>query len=1445
MIFRTLLIALLSLSGLPLVAQNVPPSFRAPGWTEYTAAGTRDWTAITASDDGSKLAATVNGGKIWTSDNGGATWTERTATPTAFYTAIASSADGQVIAAVATSGQIQVSTDGGATWNGRGSSGRRHGVGVSSDGTQLVTAVYGGSLQRSVDSGTTWNNVSAAGTRDWFTITLSGGGSVIVGGVEDGQLHVSTDSGTTWNARASNRYWIGLTASSDGSKLAATSYQDSFAAPDGLYLSTDSGTTWTKSTSAGDRDWRTVSMSSDGSKLVAVVFGGEVHTSTDSGATWAARSLAGTLNWRGAAMSRDGSKCAVAAFGAGIHAADPSLNDTITVAAGSGVQTVANFITDFDAGTIAGNPAGLPIFSATDDNNALFTSAPNFTDNNDGTATLDFTPGAGAGTAIVTATVEVTDTVTLMATETSAPHRFRITLTAPAASADLSSLTLSAGTLSPTFSAGTLAYTTTVTNPTTSIQITPTVADGNDTVTVNGQAVVSGAASQAIPLGIGNTVIPVVVTDVGGVVSKSYQITVTRPNAAPTDVTLSNSAISENTAGAVVGELAAVDLDPGQTFTFTLVAGLGSGDNSLFEINGNQLKLKNGQSADFEVKAQYSVRVQVSDGVGGTFARSFVIGVTNRNEIPSFTKGADPSISHTTAPQTVTNWATAINDGDSTVAQTLSFTVTEQGASGLFTLLPAVSSGGILTYTPNGKAGTATFSITLRDDASINGDAALTTAATTFTITITAVAPSLSSPASPTSISSTGAVLGGSISGDGGTTITERGIVIALASDPLPAVGGPGVVKVNPSGSGTGFFSVSIPGLLPGTAYQYRTFATNSAGTTHSAPQTFTTLAGDPDLVLESPPGTALPGAEVSGWGRSRDKQLESPGGLGSVIAVAAGYTHSLALKENGTVAAWGGNVHRQIDVPSGLTGVKAVAAGSYHSLILKSDNTVVAFGRNHAGQSTVPAGLTGVIAISAGAEHSVALKSDGTLAMWGSNAAGQSTAPGGLGTVSAIAAGGYHTLALAGGQVRAWGSSAEGQTTVPTAALTGVTAIAAGAYHSLALKDDGSVVAWGAKSAGQSTVPAGLSDVIAIAAGAYHSLALKEDGSVVAWGWNHEGQGTVPSGTGDMNRLAAGYGHNLVAKGPRLVFADEAVPGTVPADPKTIVVKNSGTSELVFTSAALSGAHPGDFALVTTGITFPATVLPGTSVSFTVDFKPTAEGARRATLTIRTNDPNENPTLLALSGTGLAAAPAPEEPEEPEGDSLTGVSGQSNTPGSAGSGQGSGTATGRPGPVGGRFGAGAGSAGDGSIRPDLAAGTTLSNLTGVGERSSRKRQISEAGTNRRGIEKGYWTVANLGTLADELRVSAPRGARSIRFRFRDESGQVSARIFTGRYETPAMDHRDAPKVLIGTVAPGRSLLDPTKRRGGGKAVTLLLKVTSTTSPHRRDEAGLRFGGRE
>ena len=122
-------------------------------------------------------------------------------------------------------------------------------------------------------------------------------------------------------------------------------------------------------------------------------------------------------------------------------------------------------------------------------------------------------------------------------------------------------------------------------------------------------------------------------TDAGGLsFQKALTISVTDVNEAPTDIALSNASVAENAgAGATVGTFSSLDPDTSDTFTYTLVAG--AGDNAAFDIVGDALRAK--ASLDFEAKSSYSVRVQTSDGKGGTFSKAFAISVTNVNEAPA------------------------------------------------------------------------------------------------------------------------------------------------------------------------------------------------------------------------------------------------------------------------------------------------------------------------------------------------------------------------------------------------------------------------------------------------------------------------------------------------------------------------------------------------------------------------------------------------------------------------------------------------------------------------------------------------------------------------------------------------------------------------------------------------------------------------------------------
>ena len=94
--------------------------------------------------------------------------------------------------------------------------------------------------------------------------------------------------------------------------------------------------------------------------------------------------------------------------------------------------------------------------------------------------------------------------------------------------ADLSGLTLSAGTLDPAFARDSLSYTATVANSIDSLTVTPTSNHNGATITVNGTSVSSGSASSAISLSVGENTITIVVTAEDGTTTKTYTVTVER-----------------------------------------------------------------------------------------------------------------------------------------------------------------------------------------------------------------------------------------------------------------------------------------------------------------------------------------------------------------------------------------------------------------------------------------------------------------------------------------------------------------------------------------------------------------------------------------------------------------------------------------------------------------------------------------------------------------------------------------------------------------------------------------------------------------------------------------------------------------------------------------------------------------------------------------------------
>jgi uncharacterized protein (TIGR02145 family) len=107
-------------------------------------------------------------------------------------------------------------------------------------------------------------------------------------------------------------------------------------------------------------------------------------------------------------------------------------------------------------------------------------------------------------------------------------------------------------------------------------------------------------------------------------------------------------------------------------------------------------------------------------------------------------------------------------------------------------------------------------------------------------------------------ITSTSAITGGNITNNGGSPVTERGIV--WSNNPNPTTAN----NQTSEGSGIGSYTSNLTGLTANTTYFLRAYATNNAGTAYGNELSFTTTAGGGGIITNPGAGVTFDGYTYS-----------------------------------------------------------------------------------------------------------------------------------------------------------------------------------------------------------------------------------------------------------------------------------------------------------------------------------------------------------------------------------------------------------------------------------------------------------------------------------------------------------------------------------------------------------------------------------------------------
>ncbi|MEP4078026.1 cadherin-like beta sandwich domain-containing protein [Haloferula sp.] len=434
-----------------------------------------------------------------------------------------------------------------------------------------------------------------------------------------------------------------------------------------------------------------------------------------------------------------------------------------------------------------------------------------------------------------------------------------IVITGASSNSNLADLEVSDGFLSPAFAPLAENYDLDLPNSVSSITLTPTLADENASLEINGSGFPSGLETSPFPLSAGLNIITLVVTAEDGTTTRTYtinairdepQLVITEPAGAISPSGAQLNATINPRGGAVAYFQYGTSASYGSVTAGQVVFG----DTSQ-AVSANLSGINGGTEYHFRV-----ILVGENGMIAGNDA-SFVTGV----QLPVAATGNPVAVSETGA-----TLVGAVSSNGLPVDVHFEY--------GLTTLY------GSSTSVQNFPAGTSLTDVLAPITGLISGAdyhyriVANSAAGTIFgrDVTFEATAGTGTGTGTPTStpdvttggtadIDTFSAELLGDVNANDGTTVVqfEFGTTTNYGR----------VSEVLGIGNGNEIAAVSLPasGLLPGTLYHYRLAATNSLGTTVGADATFTTLFQQPVVSTGAATGLSTTSASIEGSVRARN----------------------------------------------------------------------------------------------------------------------------------------------------------------------------------------------------------------------------------------------------------------------------------------------------------------------------------------------------------------------------------------------------------------------------------------------------------------------------------------------------------------------------------------------------------------------------------------------